>query len=111
MLARVASWFYRFHGNPEEEKRYLLESIKFCDKHVLNHAALAQLYLAENRITEAKAHIQQALNNIVKVYSETFDNYKENDVDEFINGCIKGIYQMKSTVESMQKELNAMQTK
>ena len=92
MLAYAASWFYQDQQDPIGEKHWLLESIKHCNKHVWNHRTLARQYVVENQNNEAKKHLQQALHNIVKIYSGNFNDYDETDVNEFINERIKGIY-------------------
>jgi len=116
MLAYAASWFYQDQQIAdskskelhEGEMRCLLESIQFCDKHVWNHEHLAQLYIKENRIIEAQFHLKKALNNVVKVYSDTFDNYDQTDMNEYINDRFKGIYQTKFYIKIFQDELDKL---
>jgi tetratricopeptide (TPR) repeat protein len=116
MLAFITAWFYqdqqlvdsKSKELHEGEMHCLLESIRLCDKHVWNHWRLAELYIEENRLDAAKKHMQRALSNIVKVYSDTYDNCDETDVEEFINGRIKGIYQEKVTIASFQKDLDKL---
>lgn len=109
MIAYAASLFYQFQGDHAHEKQYLLESVKFYDKHVWNHRNLAQIYLEKNQKTQAEAHLQKALNNVIKIYSNDSDDYDGTDINEFINEGIKGIYLTQCNFEGLRETLKKIQ--
>ncbi len=98
MLKYVASWFYRWTDN-EKEKQCLIESINMYPGLVNNYMRLAELYFKENKNTEAKLLVEIGLKNVQKIYVKNNLPKDTTDINEFINGYIKGIFQMDTILE------------
>ena len=94
MLLYAASLYCKINANNEDLENLLKQSINLWQGHRYNYMELAQLYLKQNRAAEAKELIQNALKNVVKIYSDDFsnDNPDVTDVKEFLGERVKGIY-------------------
>jgi tetratricopeptide (TPR) repeat protein len=109
MLKYAISWFY-FGTNPASkdvalEEFYLKSSINLFQNHVWNHVKLAELYITQRKLIEAKELLGKALSNIKKVYPSEYESEACDitDIDEYLNERFKGIYLSFVNAESIKK--------
>ena len=67
MLRYAATWFFIINPNDHELEKLLLESINICQSHVNNYKTLAELYMRQEKYSEAKKLLQKAMKNVVKI--------------------------------------------
>jgi tetratricopeptide (TPR) repeat protein len=89
MLRYAATWFFIIYPNDHELEKLLLESINLCQSHVNNYKTLAELYMRQEKYSEAKKLLQKAMKNVVKIRTK---NPSMTDVQHFLAEYIKGTY-------------------
>ncbi len=101
-MLRIAASLYYETENMTDDPEYetlLLESIDFCQDHVRNYQALAELYLKQGKYNEAEKLAKAALKNLVTscYYNAKCPDPDITDYGRFLNEFVKGIYGLYST--------------
>ncbi len=104
LIEFVKAWKF-MDKNDQIYEQFLLKSIIYYEKHVYNHKRLSQHYLEVGKFDVAEVHVLQALENVQAIYFENRNIEDYTDVDEFLDGYIKGIYLTKPNFESLEELL------
>ena len=104
MLRYAATWFFTINPNDYEEEKLLLESISICQSHVNNYEALAELYLRQERYSEAKRMFQNAIKNVIRVRAKDRDM---TNVQKFLAEYVSGTHtNLISSLKALAVEAN-----
>ncbi|MGB8367612.1 MAG: tetratricopeptide repeat protein [Candidatus Babeliales bacterium] len=105
MIELEKAKYYQCKDNDALYEKYLLNSIRDCNKHVKNYKYLAYLYKQQGKKKEAKQLAQKALSNVKVIYGENSPITDVTDIEEFINEYIKGTHITDSNLKSIYKLL------
>ncbi len=100
MIELAKAWYYEEKGNDELYEQHLLNSIRYCDKHVKNYKALANFYAKKGDKGKAKKFAQKAINNVKEIFTQGSIT-DVTDVEDFINEFFKGTCTDKYNLESL----------
>jgi len=91
----------------------LQESVNLYSKHVFNQYDLAELYYKKNKLREAKTLIQNAIANVIKIYTndEDFIGYDNTSATQYINEIIRGTHITDGTYARLKELLRKIEEK
>lgn len=107
MIYLAMAWYYET-TDEEKYEQLLLESIRYCDKHVNNFDLLGGLYLKTGRGVEGKKILQFAISNVQEVTSGGFADV--DDVEFFFNERFKGTYITRENLRFIYKSIEQTET-
>jgi len=106
MIELAKAWYYEEKNNNEFYEKHLLNSIRYCNKHVRNYKALANFYAQNRKNNDSKKFAQKAIHNVQVIFNENY--YSTNttdtditDVEDFINERFKGTHITDSNLKSI----------
>ncbi len=113
MLYYALSWYYAEIGDKNKLEDILQESVNLYSKHVFNQYDLAELYYKKNKLREAKTLIQNAIANVIKIYTndEDFIGYDNTSATQYINEIIRGTHITDGTYARLKELLRKIEEK
>jgi len=103
MIELAKAWYFEEKGNDKLYEKHLLNSIKYCDKHVKNYRALANFYAEKGEKSKAKKFAKKAINNIKEIFTQGSSITDVTDVENFFNEFFKGTCTDKDNLDSLQE--------
>ncbi len=113
MLYYELSWYYAEIGDKNKLEDVLQKSVNLYPKHVFNQYDLAELYYKKNKLREAKTLIQNAIANVIKIYTndEDFIGYDNTSATQYINEIIRGTHITDGTYARLKELLRKIEEK
>jgi len=101
MVELAKAWYYQCKDDDELYEKHLLNSIRYCNKHVSNYTDLAHLYTKKGEKNKVKKFAQKAIDNIRVLYTKDYPRTDVTDVEKFINEFFKGTHITEPNLESI----------
>jgi hypothetical protein len=106
-MIEYAKGRFSFYYDKKEYEKYLIRSIKYCQRHVNNHKELGIIYLERGEIKQGSNSIKSAIRNTLSVFPYTNpyigSTFDIPTTDEYLAEFITGTMKPQSTFEDLCK--------